>query len=67
MHRNTAAGWAVLSDGGISSLEAQHYLLHRLNEEEVQVNNTDSLRTSPAPCRGECDLDTQTRDTVALA
>lgn len=55
----------MLSDGGISSLEAQHFVT-QLNE-EVQVNNTDSLRTSPAPCRGECDLDTQTRDTVTLA
>lgn len=39
----------------------------QLNEEEVQVNNTHSLRTSPAPRRGECDPEAQTRDTVPLA
>lgn len=38
----------------------------QLNEEEVQVNNTHSLKTSPAPGRGEGDPDAQTRDTVPL-
>lgn len=38
----------------------------QLNEEEVQVNNTYSLKTSPAPLGGECDPDAQTRDTVTL-
>lgn len=30
----------------------------QLNEEEVQVNNTYSLKTSPAPRGGECDPET---------